>query len=81
MTPIIPVQIAKIGVPPYLTALCPATVGRNAGHVLRNAGDLRTVLSKKVKLYNSFVPKTSREWNNLPIEILNVVSYSSFASL
>ncbi len=34
--------------------------------------------SRKVKLYNSFVPKTTREWNNLPIEILNAVSYSSF---
>ena len=63
-----------IGVPPYLTALCPATVGRNVGYVLRNAGDLRTVLSKKVKLYNSFVPKTTREWNSLPTDILNQCS-------
>ncbi len=67
-----------IGVPQYLTALCPSTVGRNAGYVLRNAGDLRTVWSKKVKLYNSFVPKTTREWNSLPVDILNAVSYSSF---
>ena len=69
-----------IGVPPYLSALCPATVGGNAGYVLRNAGDLRTVLSKKVKLYNSFVPKTTREWNSLPENIQNAVSNTCFKS-
>ncbi len=68
-----------IGVPPYLTALCPATVG-NVGYRLRNAGDLRTVLSKKVKLYNSFVPKTTREWNSLPNDIQNAVSNTCFKS-
>ncbi len=55
-----------------------ATVGGNTGYVLRNAGDLRTVLSKKAKLHNSFVPKTTREWNSLPVNIQNAVSNNCF---
>ena len=67
-----------IGIPPYLSNLCPATVGDRAGYVLRNAGDLRTIQSKKAKLYNSFVPKSVREWNVLPSKIQNAVSNNSF---
>ncbi len=55
----------KVGVPNYLRDLVPRTVGERAGYVLRNANDLSTVRTKKVKVYNSFVPKTVREWNNL----------------
>ncbi len=70
-----------IGIPPYLANLCPATVGDRAGYVLRNAGDLRTIQSKKAKLYNSFVPKCIREWNLLPTKIHNAVSNNSFKFL
>ena len=67
-----------IGIPSYLSDLCPATVGDRAGYVLRNAGDLRTIQSKKAKFYNSFIPKCVREWNSLPVIIQNAVSNNSF---
>ena len=38
-----------IGVPPYLKNLVPETVGDRAGYNLRNAGDISTVKTKKVK--------------------------------
>ncbi len=55
----------KVGVPDYLKNLVPKKVGERTDYYLRNANDLTTVKTKKVKVYNSFVPKTVREWNNL----------------
>ncbi len=42
--------------------------------------NLECNLKTRGKLYNSFVPKTTREWNNLPNHIQNAVSNSSFKS-
>ncbi len=53
------------GVPNYLKELVPDTVGARAGRHLRNENDLTIVKTKKVKYYNSFVPKSVRDWNNL----------------
>ncbi len=54
-------------VPGYLKRLVPDQVGAGLGYELRNVHDLRTIKTKKVKVYNSFVPKTVWEWNNLDI--------------
>ena len=54
-----------IGVPEYLKGLVPEQVGDRTNYNLRNSQDLTTVRTKKVKVYNSFIPKTVREWNNL----------------
>ncbi len=54
-----------VGVPNYLRELLPSTVGARTGRELRNAKDLTLVKTKKVKVYNSFIPKTIREWNNM----------------
>ncbi len=52
-------------VPPYLSALLPPTVYSRVGnYVLRNAGDFTLVKTKKAQFYQSFLPKTIREWNN-----------------
>ncbi len=55
----------KVGVPDYLKSLVPKKVGERSDYYLRNVNDLTTVKTKKVKVYNSFVPKTVRDWNNL----------------
>ncbi len=54
-----------IGVPSYLKNLVPKRVDERAQYNLRNANDLTTLRTRKVKVYNSFIPKTVREWNNL----------------
>ena len=52
-------------VPQYLHGLVPHSVGDRAGYVLRNAGKLDIVKTRLVVSYNSFIPKTTREWNLL----------------
>ncbi len=52
-------------VPEYLHSLVPHTVGDRAWYVLRNAGKLDTIKTRLVASYNSFIPKTVREWNTL----------------
>ncbi len=52
-------------VPEYLSNMIPMTVGARANHNLRNAGNLSLVKANHVKTYNSFIPKTIREWNAL----------------
>ncbi len=52
-------------VPTYLTSLIPQTVAARVGnYVLRNAGDFTVIRTKKTQFYQSFLPKTIREWNN-----------------
>ncbi len=52
-------------VPEYLHSLVPHSVGDRAGYVLRNAGKLDIVKTRLVVSYNSFIPKTTRDWNLL----------------
>ena len=54
-----------VGVPDYLKNLVPPSVAYRTGRNLRNADNISTVKTKKVKVYNSFLPKTRRDWNNL----------------
>ncbi len=52
-------------VPDYLSDLVPQTVGARVGnYVLRNSGDFTCIKTRKSQFYNSFLPKTIREWNN-----------------
>ncbi len=53
----------KMLVPGYLCDLVPSTIGDRVGYVLRNAGRLDTPKIRLVPSYNSFLPKTIREWN------------------
>ncbi len=53
--------------PSYLSNLIPGRVGDRVGYALRNAGNIALIKTKHVKTYNSFIPKTIRDWNNLKI--------------
>ncbi len=55
----------NILVRPYLFNLLPGTVGDRAGYVLRNAGKIDNVRTRLIVSYNSFLPKTIRDWNSL----------------
>ena len=55
----------KVLVQPYLFNLLPGTVGDRSGYVLRNAGKVDNVKTRLIVSYNSFIPKTIRDWNAL----------------
>ncbi len=58
-------------VPEYLFSMVPQSVGDRAGYVLRNASKLDTIKTRLVSSYNSFLPKTTRDWNFLLAENIN----------
>ena len=64
--------------PQYLTDLVPQRVHEVAGRRLRNDNDFVTPRSKTNLYQNSFLPKTVRDWNNLPIGIKSASSLNSF---
>ena len=45
---------------------------------LRNSGDIQTIRAKTNQFYNSFLPSTLREWNNLPSEARQCTTLNSF---
>ncbi len=55
----------KILVPKYLSDMVPGSVGDRVGYVLRNANRIDIPKTRLVPSYNSFIPKTVREWNSL----------------
>ncbi len=55
----------QVDAPGYLKRLVPPSVANRTGRNLRNENNISTVKTRKVKVYNSFLPKTVREWNNL----------------
>ncbi len=69
-----PTDRSKLLVPEYLFNLVPQSVGERVGYVLRNANKLDTPKTRLVPSYNSFVPKTVRDWNNLFIQYWEVES-------
>ena len=52
--------------PPYLSTLVPPSVNTFSEYSLRNSNDTQTVHARTTLYYNSFLPSTVREWNNLP---------------
>ena len=67
--------------PQYLTNLVPQRVHEVARRRLRNDDDFVTPCSKTNLYQNSFLPKTVRDWNDLPIEIKSASSLNSFKNL
>ena len=57
--------------PEYLSSLIPANVGSSVCYSLRNANAVRTVNAKSQLYFNSFLPSTIREWNELPPVVQN----------
>ncbi len=68
-------------VPEYLCDLIPQRVGARANRNLRNANHLSLVKTRHVKTYNSFVPKTIRDWNQLEPRIKNAGSVEGFKTI
>ncbi len=68
-------------VPEYLCDLIPQRVGARANRNLRNANHLSLIRTRHVKTYNSFVPKTIRDWNQLEPRIKNAGSVDGFKTM
>ena len=64
--------------PTYLYHLVPTTVGNFSAYNLRRPNNLRTIACRTSLYSNSFLPAVINEWNNLPDEIKNAESLSSF---
>ncbi len=58
-------KISNKLVPEYLSSLIPLRVGDRTRYNLRNKNNLSLVMANHVKTYNSFVPKSVRDWNNV----------------
>ena len=67
--------------PQYLTNLVPQRLQEIAGRRQRNEDDFVTPRSKTNLYQNSFLQKTVRDLNNLPIEIVSASSLNSFKNL
>ena len=63
--------------PPYLSTLVPPSVNTFSEYSLRNSNNTQTVHARTTLYYNSFLPSTARERNNLPLECRNSESVNS----
>ena len=72
-------MIHAIG-PNYLNNLVPPLVQENSRYSLRNARNVTTIKCNSNLYYDSFLPSTIRDWNNLSDEIRNSQSFSIFKS-
>lgn len=64
--------------PEYLSSLVPPTVGSISRYNLRNETNLQTIPARSQHYYNSFLPSTTRIWNNLPEDTKNSLSVATF---
>ena len=64
--------------PTYLTSLVPSTVENTSAFNLRDSQNIRPLLTRTQLYYNSFLPSCIRGWNEIPLNIRNSTSLSSF---
>ena len=64
--------------PEHLSSLIPTNVGSSVRYNLRNANAIKNVNAKTQLYYNSFLPSTIREWNELPSAVQNSPSLLTF---
>ena len=62
----------------YLSQLVPPLIGENSSYSLRNRDNITTVRTRTSQYYNSFLPATIREWNQLPLNIRQSPSLEIF---
>ena len=62
--------------PDYLSSIIPPTA--NNRYNLRNTNNIPGIYARTTQYYNSFFPTAIREWNNLPSEVRNLPTLSSF---
>ena len=61
-----------------MSNLVPQSVGNTSRYPLRNSQNIQTIQTRASYHFNSFLPSSIREWNNLPEDIRNSDSVSSF---
>ena len=64
--------------PNYLSSLVPRSVSIISQYNLRNSNDLQTIDARTNQYYNSFLPSSVTNWNNLPVEVRQSASVNSF---
>ena len=57
--------------PEYLSSLIPPTVNNLSRYNFRNAHIIQTFDSKTTQYFNSILPSSFREWNNLSLDVRN----------
>ena len=55
----------------YLSSLISPTVNTLSQYNLHNAQNIQTLDSRTTQYFNSFLPSSIREWNNLPLDVRN----------
>ena len=63
--------------PTYLFSLVPETFVGTI-YNLRDAQNVRPILTRTQLYYRSFLPSSIRDWNELPVEVRNSTSLASF---
>ena len=64
--------------PNYIKSILPRTVFERTNYNLRNRENLTVPQFRKKLCYNSFLPKTIRDWNELPLIIRQSTTYDTF---
>ena len=64
--------------PTFLTSLIPSTVENTSAYHIQDSQNTRPVLTRTQLYYKSFLPSCIREWNEIPLNIRNSTSLSSF---
>jgi hypothetical protein len=64
--------------PPHITPLLPQMVATETNYNLRNRNNLRPRFTRIEASLNSFFPNTTRDWNNLPVDIREAQSLIIF---
>ena len=70
-------QTAGPQTPQYITSILPDTRADQTGRTLRNSRTLTQSFSRTTLFQNSFLPSTTRLWNDLPLSVRHS-NYSSF---
>ena len=64
--------------PDYLVDLVPPRVGNETSYSLRNADNYQQAHATSRLYFDSFLPSTIREWNNLPADVKAAQNLTSF---
>ncbi|MEW8542639.1 MAG: reverse transcriptase family protein, partial [Candidatus Thiodiazotropha sp.] len=64
--------------PDILSDLVPPYVRESNPYSLRNADDIQTIHARTNLYFNSFLPATVRDWNNLPLHVRQSDSVETF---
>ena len=64
--------------PEYLSTLVPQPVETATRYNLRDTSNIRQPLTRTQIYYNSFIPSSTRLWNELPVETRATTTFTSF---